>query len=221
MNIGKGKKNANENVCSEFEGLYGAIIFIDIKNKKVSLRGNLKSIFDIKCNNLNISIDEFCDYIHENHVEKFLCLFNECNLAKKDFKLQLKSPCLEMDNWIKIHLNKVIVEEEVIGYEGYVSKVIDSNEDEVAPLENTPYLDEVTGLHKRIYLKDKIDFYLGINKNSNNKSALIILGLDNFKYINDTFGVTYGDKYLKSVARELKNKIISVNYIVDLKAMNF
>ena len=82
-----------------------------------------------------------------------------------------------MDNWIKIHLNKVIVEEEVIGYEGYVSKVIDSNEDEVAPLENTPYLDEVTGLHKRIYLKDKIDFYLGINKNSNNKSALIILGL--------------------------------------------
>ena len=46
MNIGKGKKNANENVCSEFEGLYGAIIFIDIKNKKVSLRGNLKSIFD-------------------------------------------------------------------------------------------------------------------------------------------------------------------------------
>ena len=43
MNIGKGKKNANENVCSEFEGLYGAIIFIDIKNKKVSLRGNLKS----------------------------------------------------------------------------------------------------------------------------------------------------------------------------------
>ena len=47
MNIGKGKKNANENVCSEFEGLYGAIIFIEIKNKKVSLRGNLKSIFDI------------------------------------------------------------------------------------------------------------------------------------------------------------------------------
>ena len=221
MNIGKGKKNANENVCSEFEGLYGAIIFIEIKNKKVSLRGNLKSIFDIKCNNLNISIDEFCDYIHENHVEKFLCLFNECNLAKKDFKLQLKSPCLEMDNWIKIHLNKVIVEEEVIGYEGYVSKVIDSNEDEVAPLENTPYLDEVTGLHKRIYLKDKIDFYLGINKNSNNKSALIILGLDNFKYINDTFGVTYGDKYLKSVARELKNKIISDDYICRLEGDEF
>lgn len=221
MNIGKGKKNANENVCSEFEGLYGAIIFIDIKNKKVSLRGNLKSIFDIKCNNLNISIDEFCDYIHENHVEKFLCLFNECNLAKKDFKLHLKSPCLEMDNWIKIHLNKVIVEEEVIGYEGYVSKVIDSNEDEVAPLENTPYLDEVTGLHKRIYLKDKIDFYLGINKNSNKKSALIILGLDNFKYINDTFGVTYGDKYLKSVARELKNKIISDDYICRLEGDEF
>lgn len=223
MNIIKGKEVAKRNITSTIEKLYGAIIFIDIKNEKVSLCGNLESIFQMKCNNLNISINEFCDYIHEKHVEKFLCLFNEDKLTKNDFKLQIKNHCLEKVKWIKMHLNKVIIENEVIGYEGYISEIVDLNgdESEVAFLENIPYLDEVTGLHKRMYLKDKLDFYLEINKNSDNKGALIILGLDNFKYINDTFGVTYGDKYLKSVTRELKNKIISDDYICKLEGDEF
>ena len=223
MNIIKGKEVAKRNITSTIEKLYGAIIFIDIKNEKVSLCGNLESIFQMKCNNLNISINEFCDYIHEKHVEKFLCLFKEDKLTKNDFKLQIKNHCLEKVKWIKMHLNKVIIENEVIGYEGYISEIVDLNgdESEVAFLENIPYLDEVTGLHKRMYLKDKLDFYLEINKNSDNKGALIILGLDNFKYINDTFGVTYGDKYLKSVTRELKNKIISDDYICKLEGDEF
>ncbi len=177
----------------------------------------------MKCNNLDISINKFCDYIHEKHVEKFLCLFNEDNLTKNNFKLQIKNHCPEKVKWIKIHLNKVVIENEVIGYEGYVSEIVDLNgdESEVAFLENIPYLDEVTGLHKRIYLKDKLDVYLEINKNSDNKGALIILGLDNFKYINDTFGVTYGDKYLKSVTKELKNKLISDDYICKLEGDEF
>ena len=223
MNIIKGKEVAKRNISSTIEKLYGAIIFIDIKNEKVSLCGNLESIFQMKCNNLDISINKFCDYIHEKHVEKFLCLFNEDNLTKNNFKLQIKNHCPEKVKWIKIHLNKVVIENEVIGYEGYVSEIVDLNgdESEVAFLENIPYLDEVTGLHKRIYLKDKLDVYLEINKNSDNKGALIILGLDNFKYINDTFGVTYGDKYLKSVTKELKNKLISDDYICKLEGDEF
>ena len=223
MNIIKGKEVAKRNRSSTIEKLYGAIIFIDIKNEKVSLCGNLESIFQMKCNNLDISINKFCDYIHEKHVEKFLCLFNEDNLTKNNFKLQIKNHCPEKVKWIKIHLNKVVIENEVIGYEGYVSEIVDLNgdESEVAFLENIPYLDEVTGLHKRIYLKDKLDVYLEINKNSDNKGALIILGLDNFKYINDTFGVTYGDKYLKSVTKELKNKLISDDYICKLEGDEF
>lgn len=223
MNISNDKEIVDGKISSAVERLYGAIIFIDIKNEKVSLCGNLESIFEMKCNNINISINEFCGYIHEKHVGKFLYLFKEHNLNKNDFKLQIKIQCLEKDKWIKIYLNKVIIEEEVIGYEGYISKAVDLNEEEneVVFLENTPYLDEITGLHKRIYLKDKIDSYLEINKSTDNKCALIIMGLDNFKYINDTFGITYGDKYLKLIDRELKSKSISGDYICRLEGDEF
>ncbi len=73
------------------------------------------------------------------------------------------------------------------------------------------YYDSVTGLYNRHYLKKSINKYIEIHKKEKNRAALIFIDLDNFKYINDSFGHEYGDILLKTLSDKLK---------VDLAAMN-
>lgn len=56
--------------------------------------------------------------------------------------------------------------------------------------------DELTGLLNRSAFNDLVDFY----KNANEELAFLIMDVDNFKNVNDTYGHEVGDKALKYVA---------------------
>ena len=58
--------------------------------------------------------------------------------------------------------------------------------------------DFLTGLYNK---KTFVDFAL---KNINNESTLIIVDIDNFKNVNDTYGHKFGDDIIKIVANEIK-----------------
>ncbi len=63
------------------------------------------------------------------------------------------------------------------------------------------YHDQLTGLKNRVALTDMLDEL--INKNNKNKIALLFVDVDNFKYVNDTMGHTFGDLILKELAKRL------------------
>jgi len=65
--------------------------------------------------------------------------------------------------------------------------------------------DPLTGLPNRSLCKQKLDVALTEAINKMGMLAVAYLDLDNFKFINDTIGHTYGDLLLKSVAERLKN----------------
>lgn len=213
----KGKENSN--IFLEINNLNGVIISIDKVSKKVNLFGNIRGIFGINEKQINISIEQFVQYIDKRYISEFEFLLDRCNYSTT-IDLKLNDKCLSEAKWIRVILNGVIIENNVTKYEGYINDVT-YHYDKTIHLENTFCLDELTGLHKRAYIKDKIDSYLENNKNSNIKSALIMLGLDNFKYINDSFGVIYGDSFLKTIAKELKNNIVSDNLICRFEGDEF
>jgi diguanylate cyclase (GGDEF)-like protein len=68
------------------------------------------------------------------------------------------------------------------------------------------YKDFVTGLPNKMvfYKKFKEKFPENCLKNGIEKGALLILGLNNFKNVNDTIGYDYGDKILKLCGAKLK-----------------
>ena len=66
--------------------------------------------------------------------------------------------------------------------------------------EKIRYVDILTSLKNRNYLNDKIEIW---NQNTIYPQAVIVLDLNNIKYLNDTFGHEEGDKQIKAAANFL------------------
>ncbi len=68
-------------------------------------------------------------------------------------------------------------------------------------LEFLAYHDQLTGLKNRLSLKKRVE---ELNRSENEiKYALLFVDVDNFKYINDTMGHSFGDKLLISISERL------------------
>ncbi|WP_160679626.1 GGDEF and EAL domain-containing protein [Clostridium sp. C8-1-8] len=89
---------------------------------------------------------------------------------------------------------------------GSISDSTDAKEKELK-ISYMSYYDSVTGLHNRNYLKALINKSVKENKVTSSKAALILIDLDNFKYINDVFGHDYGDDMLMIIADALRDVV--------------
>ncbi|SHK57049.1 GGDEF domain-containing protein [Thermocrinis minervae] len=67
-------------------------------------------------------------------------------------------------------------------------------------LKENVYKDPLTGLYNRLYLEEALPREAARAKRYGMALSIILLDLDNFKLINDTYGHLYGDSVLKKVA---------------------
>ncbi|MEO8135556.1 MAG: EAL domain-containing protein [Betaproteobacteria bacterium] len=65
--------------------------------------------------------------------------------------------------------------------------------------------DELTGLPNRSLFQDRIRHAIAGARQDGNRVAVLMLDLDKFKAINDTFGDAFGDELLVEIARRLKD----------------
>ena len=74
-------------------------------------------------------------------------------------------------------------------------------------LEEEAMYDPLTGLHNRRYMDEALSCELARAKQDNYPLAVIMLDLDCFKSINDTYGHAAGDEVLKALAKLLINGV--------------
>lgn len=74
-------------------------------------------------------------------------------------------------------------------------------------LTQTALNDALTGLPNRMLMLDRIKSALDAREQSKNQVALMLLDLDNFKTVNDSFGHPAGDEMLRQIAERLKPMI--------------
>jgi diguanylate cyclase (GGDEF)-like protein len=73
--------------------------------------------------------------------------------------------------------------------------------------ESMSMLDELTGLYNRRYFYMQIEAALARSKRYKQPLCLLVLDLDHFKAINDSYGHGFGDIVLKDVATSLREEI--------------
>ncbi len=81
--------------------------------------------------------------------------------------------------------------------------------------------DGLTGLPNRSLLRQQTDEMLLHSRRSAEKIALLVLGLDNFKAVNDTLGHGIGDKLLRGVAKRLRSMLRDEDALARLNSDEF
>ena len=87
----------------------------------------------------------------------------------------------------------------------YVAAYIDLSERKLAEakIQNLSFFDQLTGLPNRTLFLDRLRQAVASNARSGTCGAVVLLGMDNFKNLNDTQGHTSGDLLLQQVAERL------------------
>ena len=67
--------------------------------------------------------------------------------------------------------------------------------------------DRITGLPNKYFFKNTVTNLLKYVVDNNTRAAMIIINLDNFKYVNDSFGHDFGDLLLKEVSHSISASV--------------
>lgn len=81
--------------------------------------------------------------------------------------------------------------------------------------------DPMTGLHNRRHFDAIMETDLALSRRHNEVSSIVIIDLDHFKNINDTFGHKTGDRVLIHVANILKSKLRKTDTICRIGGEEF
>jgi len=71
--------------------------------------------------------------------------------------------------------------------------------------------DAVTGLYNRHFLSSHLDTLMGRDNEHHRKVSLLMLDIDKFKLVNDTYGHAAGDEVLKEFARRIRGNIRNID----------
>mgnify|MGYP002640119561 CR=1 FL=1 len=83
-----------------------------------------------------------------------------------------------------------------------------------AQLERLATTDALTGLHNRRYLQQALEFEIARGQRAEHPFCLLMMDIDHFKRVNDTYGHAVGDRVLVQVATVLQENLRNI----DLRA---
>lgn len=81
--------------------------------------------------------------------------------------------------------------------------------------------DALTGLLNRSVLKKRLEQAIAQSANDESPASILLLDLDHFKEINDSFGHVIGDSVLRSVAQRLQNCVRAEDHVIRIGGDEF
>lgn len=88
----------------------------------------------------------------------------------------------------------------LIGFASEITELLELRQD----LERQRTTDSLTGLHNRFQFESTLDQALELSKRTLSHLAVMLIDIDNFKFLNNTMGQEFGDRVLQQIARRLE-----------------
>ncbi|VYU43220.1 EAL domain-containing protein [Clostridium tertium] len=191
---------------SFIKSITGLFIFADKENDLIIFYGNNKEIIGLNDDFVVMHFNDCKKYIHPEFIEVLIDGIRR-NLEEIEIKI------INLDGqevWISIKGQGEKDEKgSLLRYEGYIHNITKEKEASLK-LEYMSYYDELTGLINRKRYKEVIDKEIKALTALESRGALIIVDIDNFKFVNDSYGHIYGDIFLQKFSEDLK-KVFDTN----------
>ncbi|KJY82721.1 hypothetical protein TW81_10875 [Vibrio galatheae] len=112
-------------------------------------------------------------------------------------------------NWISVEDSASPLLSESGEVKGAVIVFSDINESHAMALRMSYALqhDQLTNLPNRFLLLDRLKMEITQCQSSNNIIGLVLVDIDNFKYINEEYGFQFGDSLLQKIAKRIHNQL--------------
>lgn len=110
---------------------------------------------------------------------------------------------------------------EVKNIENYFNKMLDSIQDYYEKLQELSDRDYLTGLYNRRKFEEFLTYEIKRSLRHRHKFTILMIDLDNFKYINDTYGHASGDLVLKEVTNIFGSNLRNADILARLGGDEF
>lgn len=124
----------------------------------------------------------------------------------RDFEIKLKKRNGAVMDCLLTVTSKKDENGKVIQYQGIVRDITEKKRTEEA-IRYMAFHDALTGLPNRSLFNDRLAMAIAHAERFDEKVAVMMLDLDKFKFVNDTYGHSVGDLLLKAVAEKLTRQI--------------
>lgn len=110
---------------------------------------------------------------------------------------------------------------EVKNIENYFNRMLDSIQDYYEKLQELSDRDYLTGLYNRRKFEEFLTYEIKRSLRHRHKFTILMIDLDNFKYINDTYGHASGDLVLKEVTNIFGSNLRNADILARLGGDEF
>ncbi|HEV2109578.1 MAG TPA: EAL domain-containing protein, partial [Thermomicrobiales bacterium] len=137
---------------------------------------------------------------------------------------QLEIPMLHVDGrhlWVDLGISVINEAREAVNY--FILQVQDTTERKalLARLEHQAHHDSLTSLPNRACFADHLERATGEDQEGQESIALLLIDLDGFKLINDSYGHAAGDGFLLAASQRLANALRGDDLIARLGGDEF
>ena len=155
--------------------------------------------------NKQSTVDSYKKRIYPEDQEKVFQSINESIKTGEKYSLEYRMQRAD-DSLIWVSDIGMVVERgpnsEPLRMVGAITDITNQKSDQ-AMIEELAFFDPVTNLPNRRYIKDRIQRAIGESARNDSFSALMFMDLDDFKFVNDTYGHHNGDVLLKQFGARL------------------
>lgn len=147
---------------------------------------------------------EISPLVHPDHLKKFLDILDEASMMPVRGEMEYLSRVSgEEFQWHKTYYSSIADKDgEIQSVLGRIHNIHEQTKERQEMIHRVE-TDFLTGLYNKGAATEKITKWL--KENPTQEAQLIMLDLDDFKHINDSYGHSFGDEILKETARMLES----------------
>ncbi|MEC1179702.1 diguanylate cyclase [Metasolibacillus meyeri] len=181
-----------------FELMPVAITVVDRKLNIIEINNRARHFLGTKAENTENLLTAAQNEFNQQQIHKMITIIREKQQIH-DYMIDLK--CNVEDRVIKVAIDASYITLGIEKYYYIMWRDITEEFEREKLIKHLAYHDSLTGLYNRAYFVECVTESL--NHSTNQQHAMILLDLNYFKHINDTYGHQVGDFVLQHVAKTL------------------